>query len=150
MVPSEEQNKKLGTRCNTPKENSSASTNKKNKNKKKWLRSLGKEYENRPSNKAHPQATEQEGEADASREQETKSNINHAYQLVGSRTIIIGTRLQDPVEEEENAKNRKNSARGRTAKKQSQKTTQYKMTWNMQTIPISSWNKMAMGKCVQD
>jgi len=48
--------------------------------------------------------------------------MNHAYQLVGSRTIIIGARLQGTAEEARKVrKNYKNSAQGRTAKIQSKK-----------------------------
>ena len=66
---------------------------------------------------------EEEDEANSAREKETKSNTDHAYKLVGSRMLIIGTRLQDPAEAEKKNKKHNNSAQGRAGARQSNQTT---------------------------
>ena len=58
------------------------------------------EPESRTRNDAHPRTLEQE-EANPEREQETDPDENHAYQPVGNREIILGTRLQKPAGDEE-------------------------------------------------
>ena len=59
------------------------------------------ERESRTKNDAHHRTTEPEKEVYSEREQETESNIDHAYQPVGSRALILGTRLHGPAGEEE-------------------------------------------------
>ena len=49
-------------------------------------------------NDEQPRTTEQEEEANPAGEQETKPNTDNAYQPVGCRALILGTRLQGPTE----------------------------------------------------
>ena len=56
------------------------------------------ERESRSKNDAQPRTIEPEKEANSAREKAIKYNTYHAYQPVGSRAIILGTRLQDPEE----------------------------------------------------
>ena len=70
------------------------------KQEHKRHRSMGGEHESRTKKDAHPQTAEQEEETNSERDRKTVRKADYAYQLVGSRAIILGTCLQDPTEED--------------------------------------------------
>ena len=73
---------------------------KKNKTGAKMDQINGNRTRKETKNDEQPRTTEQEGEATPSREKETKPHTDHAYQPVGRRALILGTRLHEPPEEE--------------------------------------------------